>query len=194
MIVKLNAVTLSMPYLFEASAFDDKSDEKFSAHFIIERGSEHEAAVKAAISAEATKLWQDKAGAKIKSILAAGKLWCLRDGDTKLDKQGNPMAGYAGKLFVSAKNTIRPLVIDQGKAPITAADGKLYAGAIVNAHIDVRVNNKPSDQAYAYLLGVQFVRDGERLAGGAVASVDDFDAIPEAAMQAAEKTGAASLF
>ena len=30
------------------------------------------------------------------------------------------------------------------------------------------------------LLGVQFVKDGERLAGGGVAAADDFEALPEA--------------
>jgi hypothetical protein len=46
------------------------------------------------------------------------------------------------------------------------------------------------------LLGVQFTKDGERLAGGGVAAADDFEAIPqpEAAKAAAAGTGAAALF
>jgi hypothetical protein len=197
--VHLKEVILSMPYLFEASAFDADSDEKFSAHFIIERGSNHEKQMKEAISTEATALWHDKAGAKLKAIAASGKIWCLRDGDGKTNKNGDPMEGYVGKLFVSAKNTVRPLVIGggpDGRAPLAAADGKLYAGAIVNAIIDVRVNDKPSDQSYAYLLGVQFVRDGTRLAGGAVAAADDFEAVlkSDAEKTVAATKGASSLF
>jgi hypothetical protein len=48
----------------------------------------------------------------------------------------------------------------------------------------------------ASLLGVQHVKDGERLAGGGVAAADDFEAIPEAgqAKAAATGTGAAGLF
>lgn len=192
--IHLKEVILSLPFLFEARAFDSSSDEKFSADFIIERGSENEKVMKDAIKAEAVKLWNDKADVKLKAIAAAGKVWCLRDGDSKVNKEGEPYNGYPGKLYVNAKNTIRPLVIDGQRAPLTQADGKLYSGAIVNAIIDVRVNNKPSDQAYAYLLGVQFVRDGERLAGGSVAAADDFEAIPEAAAPKVAAAGAAALF
>jgi hypothetical protein len=194
--LKIDNVILSMPRLFEASAFDANSDEKFSAHFIVSRGSPQEAQVKEAIVAEATTLWGAKVAPKLKAMAAAGKIWCLRDGDGKVDKQGNPYAGYEGAMYVSAKNTIRPLVIDGNRAPLVAADGKLYAGCIVNAIIDVRVSDKPSDQAYAYLLGVQFVKDGTRMAGGSAAAADDFEAIPEAAAAKAEATkeGAASLF
>jgi hypothetical protein len=177
--VVLKDVILSMPYLFEPSAFDEKSDEKYSAHFLLEPNSPQVKLVKEAISAEATALWKDKAGAKLKAIAAAGKIWCLRDGDGKTDKEGEPINGYAGRMYVSAKNTLRPSAFDGLRQPVTAADGKLYPGAIVNAIIDVRVNNKPSDQAYAYLQGVQFVRDGERLGGGVVASAEDFELVKD---------------
>jgi hypothetical protein len=175
--VRLKEVTLSMPFVWEASAYEAGQDEKFSAHFIIEKGSENEKVVRAALVTEAEKLWKGNAMSKLKTVAAAGKLWCLRDGDGKTDKEGNVLAGYAGKLYVSAKNTIRPLLLGADRAPVTQADDKLYPGAVVNAIIDVRVNNRPSDQAYAYLKGIQFVRDGTRLGGGAPATVEDFEEI-----------------
>lgn len=192
--VHLKEVIVSFPQLFEARAFDANSDEKFSADFLIERGSAHEKLMKDAIQAEAVKLWADKASAKLKAVAAAGKVWCLRDGDGRVNKEGEAYPGYPGRLYVNAKNTLRPLVIDGNRTPLTAADGKPYSGAIVNAILDVRVSNKPSDQAYAYLLGVQFVKDGERLAGGSVAAADDFEAIPDQAAPEAAKSGAAALF
>ena len=176
--VKLENVILSMPYLFEAKAFDADSDAKFSAHFLVEKNSPAMKVVVDAIQAEAKALWKDAAPGKLKAVKAAGKIWCLRDGDGKVDKNGEPFKGYAGRYFVSAKNTLRPTVVDGQRQPVDAADGKVYAGCVVNAFIDVRANAKPSDQVYAYLLGVQFVKDGERLGGGAVASADDFEAIP----------------
>ncbi|MGH7184781.1 MAG: ssDNA-binding protein [Pseudomonadota bacterium] len=192
--VKLKEVVLSMPYVFEASAYDADSDEKFSAHFIIEPGSENDTAVRAALMAEAEKLWKDKAAAKLKAINSQGKIWCLRDGDGKTDSEGNVLKGYAGKLFVSAKNTVRPLLLGANRSPVTQADDKMYPGAVVTAIVDIRVNNKPSDQAYAYLKGIQFVRDGVRLGGGSPASVDDFDVIPEKGQADVQKKGAAALF
>lgn len=192
--VHLKEAIIAFPQLFDAKAFDADSDEKFSGDFLIERGSENEKLMKAAIKTEAVKLWPDKADVKLKAMAAAGKIWCLRDGDARVNKEGEPYNGYPGRLYVNAKNTIRPLVIDGNRAPLTAADGKPYSGAVVNAIIDVRVGNKPSDQAYAYLLGVQFVRDGERLAGGSVAAADDFEAIPDTAAPAVAASGAAALF
>lgn len=192
--IKLSKVVLSMPYLFEASAFDANSEPKFSAHFIIEPGSVHEKAIKDALMKEATDLWKDKAAAKLKSIQAAGKIWCLRDGDSKLDKQGNPLAGYEGKLFVSAKNKNQPRVVGNGplrQDPVGSRDGLMYSGAIVNAWINVKVNNQPSDQAYAYLEAVQFVAHGTPLAGGARVAAIDFEAIPNT--DGAE-AGASALF
>ena len=191
--VKLKEAVLSMPFVWEASAYDADQDEKYSAHFIIEKGSENEKVMHAALMAEGEKLWKQNAVAKLKAIQATGKLWCLRDGDGKTDEEGNVLAGYAGRLFVSAKNTIRPLLIDGARAPLTRDDDKLYPGAIVNARVEVRVGDRPSSQAWAYLKGIQFVRDGTRLGGGAPATVEDFDEIKPAATSG-EKPSAEALF
>lgn len=191
--VRLKEAVISMPFVWEASAYDAEGDAKFSAHLIIERGSENEKVMLAALKTEAEKLWKQNAAAKLKAIMAAGKLWCLRDGDGKTDKEGNVLAGYAGKLYVSAKNTIRPLLLNADRSPVVREDDKLYPGAIVHAIVDVRVNNRPSDQAYAYLKGIQFVRDGTRLGGGAPATVEDFEEIVPA--KSADKVASAdSLF
>jgi hypothetical protein len=183
---------LSQVYVHDVGKpFDADAKAKFSIHGIVERDSPVVGQMKAAILQVAKETWGEKAEAKLKAIGALGKIWCLRDGDTKSD---NP--AYAGKVFVAAKNEIRPLVIGPSREPLVAADGKPYPGCYGNLIIDIKASDLPTPQVYAYLLGVQFTKDGERLAGGGVAAADDFEAIPqpEAAKAAAAGTGAAALF
>ena len=40
-------------------------------------------------------------------------------------------------LFVSARNALRPLVVDVDKSPLTAQDGKPYSGCYVNASLEL---------------------------------------------------------
>lgn len=187
--------------LFHASAFDADSDAKYGGDFIIEKDSPNLKIMKEAIQAEAVREWGDKATEMLKAVLATGKIWCLRDGDAKTTKEGNPVQGYAGKLYVSAKNTIRPLLLGagaDGRGAVAEEDNILYSGCRVNVIIDVRAGSKPSKQVWAYLLGVQKCGDDESL-GGVTAAADDFEPIPgtEAAAgtaPAAPAGGASALF
>lgn len=198
--IRIENVRFSQVYIFEAGKkFDANSKEKFSIHGILERTSSEAARVKEAVIAACKEAWGATWETKLRAVNAAGKVWALRDGDTKVDKDGNVNPAYAGKLFVAAKNDIRPLILGggpDGKSPLVAADGKPYPGSYGNLIIDIHAGDKPTPQVYAYLLGVQFVKDGERLSGGAVASQDDFDAIPgtQAAGATAPAAGAQSLF
>jgi hypothetical protein len=85
-----------------------------------------------------------------------------------------------------------------GKAPLSASDGKPYSGCYVNALVELwaQAHAEHGKRINASLMGVQFSKDGERLSGGATAAADDFDAIPQATQTAAASTGqgAASLF
>lgn len=190
MVIYLHDVILSMPHLFEASAFDQNSDEKFSANFLIAKDdTKNLDAVKEAIGKALEHTFKDKAAAVGKAIIAAGKMWALRDGDGKVNKDGEPIKGYPGRMFVSAKNKHQPPVYDKdGKTVITKDDGRLYPGCIVSAKIDIVAGDKPSQQVYAYLQGVQLRGDGERLSGG-VAAPGDFKPVP-----GAEKGDVSKLF
>jgi hypothetical protein len=193
--VTLENVRFSQVYVHTAGKpFDADAKEKYSIHGIVAKDSPVVAQMKAAILAAAKEVWSDKAEAKLKAIAAVGKIWCLRDGDVKPD---NP--AYAGNYFVAAKNEIRPLVVGggpDGRAPLVASDGKPYPGSYGNLILDVRASDLPTPQIFAYLLGVQFVKDGERLSGGGVAAADDFKPLPgtDAAKAAATGNGAAALF
>lgn len=189
--VTLKDVRLTFPQLFEPKQVNGQGDPKFSAAFLLPKTHPQVAEIKAAIVEAATAKWAAKHPEVLKALAAADKL-ALHDGDAKSDYDG-----YAGSLFINASNKIRPLVIGPQREPLVAADGKPYSGCYVNAIIELWAqDNQFGKRVNASLLGVQFVRDGERLAGGGVAAADDFEAIPqaEADKAAASGGGAASLF
>lgn len=173
--VKLTNVILAFPHVFELDRF-----ERFSATALVERGGDNVKKMRSAIEEVAKEKWGKKAPSILKQLNATDKL-CLRDGDAKAD-----YAGFEGRMFVAASEpNVRPVVKDQdGRTDITAADGKVYPGLICNVMIDVWAQDNPQygKRVNANLLGLQKVRDGERLAGGAQLAEDDFEAIPDAEM------------
>jgi hypothetical protein len=85
-------------------------------------------------------------------------------------------------MFVSSRNKTRPLVIDRDKSPLTAQDGRPYAGCFVHASIELWAqDNAYGKRINASLRGVQFFKDGDAFAGGGAASDDEFDDIAEGA-------------
>lgn len=166
----LKDVRLSFPTLWAPERVAEDSDPAYSASFLMERGSEQEAATKAVIEAGGTEKW-GKDWPAIKRQLLAQDRMCLHDGDLKT------YDGYAGMSYVSARSKVRPLVVDRRKNPLTEADGVPYAGCYVNASLDVwAMSNQYGKRICATLLGVQFVRDGVAFGGGG-GSLNDFDEI-----------------
>ena len=188
--VHLKDVRLTFPQVFEPKQVNGQGEPKFSAGFLFAKDHLAVALLLEAITKAAGEKWGVKAPEILKQLKAADKL-CVHDGDSKSDYDG-----YAGNLFLNASNKIRPLVIGPNREPLVAADGKPYSGCYVNVVIEIwPQDNQFGKRINASLMGVQFIRDGERLAGGAVASADDFEAIPqEAGEKSKEAAGAASLF
>lgn len=164
--------------------------EKFSVVAIFPKDHPQVAAIKAELLKVADAKWPGK-GAEVLKQLAAGDRICLHDGDAKADKPG-----YAGNLFINASNELRPLVIGPTREALVAADGKPYSGSYGNIIVEFWAqDNQFGKRINASLLGVQHIKDGERLSGGGVASADDFDAIPQPeAAKATAGGGAAALF
>jgi hypothetical protein len=174
--IKLNAVRLSFPQLFEAKTVNGEGKPAFSAAFLINPKDPQVAAINAAIDAVAKEKWGAKAEANLKLMRASDKV-CLHDGDLKSNYDGFP-----GNLYVSARSTTRPLVIDKDKSPLTEQDGRPYAGCFVNASIELWAqDNNYGKRVNASLRGVQFFKDGDAFAGGGAASEDEFDDIAEGA-------------
>jgi hypothetical protein len=193
--IKLENVRLAFPNLFEPKAAKAGQKAKYSAAFIFPKDHPAVAILKDAMVKVAQAKWGDKWESIYNGLRAADKL-AVHDGDSKSE-----YGGYAGNLFVNASNEVRPLVLGggpDGKAPLSASDGKPYSGSYVNALVELwaQAHAEHGKRINASLMGVQFFKDGERLSGGATAAADDFDAIPQSTQAAAAATGqgAASLF
>lgn len=168
--LKLRNVRLAFPALFEAKTVNGEGDPAFSACFLLDPADPQVKAIHTAIDQTATEKWGAKAPAMLVQARKADKV-CLHDGDLKATYEG-----FSGMLFVSARNRVRPTVLDADKSPLVAADGKPYAGCYVNAVLDLWAqDNNYGKRVNATLMGVQFARDGDSFTGGGAASEDDFD-------------------
>lgn len=174
-VVMLRDVRLSFTRaLFEAVAPQPGAKPKFNVGVIIAKGSDNEQKVRAALTEVAKAKWGAKAAEIYNGLKASDKL-ALHDGDSKPNVQG-----YPGNFYINASSDQRPTVIDRNKSPLTAADGRPYSGCYANVEVQLWAqDNQFGKRINAQLMGVQFVRDGERFAGGAVASTDDFETIPD---------------
>jgi hypothetical protein len=172
--LSLKNVRLAFPALFEAKTVNGEGEPAFSAVFLLDPKDPQIKTVNQAIDAVAKEKFGAKADAVLKAMRAADKV-CLHDGNSKAD-----YAGFADMLFVSSRNKVRPLVLNHDKSPLTAQDGKPYAGCYVNASIELWAqDNSFGKRVNASLRGVQFLRDGDAFAGGGAASDDEFDDVSE---------------
>ena len=168
--IKLNAVRLSFPQLFEAKTVNGEGKPAFSAVFLLDPKDPQVKAVNAAIEAVAREKWGAKADAILKTIRAADKT-CLHSGDLKANYDG-----FEGMMYISARNPLKPSVVDTNRSPLVAEDGRPYAGCYVNAVLELWTqDNNYGKRVNATLMGVQFYKDGESFVGGGVADAEDFD-------------------
>ena len=168
--IKLNNVRLSFAQLFEAKTVNGEGKPAYSASFLIDPKDPQIVAVNAAIEAVAKDKWGAKSDTTLKAMKAADKT-CLHSGDLKSNYDG-----FEGMLYISSRNSMRPLVIDVDKTPLVESDGKPYSGCYVNCSIELWAqDNNYGKRINATLMGVQYFKDGESFSGGGVASEDDFD-------------------
>lgn len=173
--IKLFDVRLSFPALFTAEPFKPGDPPKFKGTFLIEKGSEQHKMVEQAILQVARDKWGAKAEKIIASIRSNPNKFCYQDGDSK------SYDGYEGMMALSAKNALRPTVVDANKTPLVEADGKPFAGCYVHAVVDLFAYDNSGSGISASLMGVQYAREGDRFTGGGVASDDDFDDVTSGA-------------
>lgn len=167
--LKLANVRLSFPALFTPEAFQPGDPPKFKATFLVEKGSALHTKIDAAILATAREKWGAKAEKLVAGMRGNPNKFCFQDGD------GKAYDGYEGMMALSAKNSVRPLVLDANKSPLQEADGRPYAGCYVNAILDLFAYENTGAGISASLKGVQFLRDGDSFTGGGAASEDDFE-------------------
>lgn len=169
--IMLKDVRLSFPALFKPEAYQPGDAEKYKATLLVPKDSKQAKEIDAKILAVLKDKFGTKADSVLKTIRGNANKFAWQDGDNK------EYDGYAGMMALSAKSDARPTVLDQDKSPLTAADGKPYAGCYVNASIDLFAYTTGGNGLSASLRGVQFVRDGDSFSGARPADSDEFEAV-----------------
>lgn len=176
--IKLRNVRLSYEHIFTPTKFDEKSDPKFSATFIVPK--DH-----ADLPALRKALYEEGAGQYPQAF--KGNAWptgytcALKDADKEVDSMGQVLSeknpAYKGCYIVEANSARRPVTVDRKRAAVTEADGVIYSGCYVNASLGVAPYEygKLKKGVKCYLNGVQFVADGERFGTDATDDFDDLD-------------------
>lgn len=201
--VKIKDARLSFPDLFEATTVNGQGTPAFGCQLLVPAVDDGatQACVATGAHPDGKPIWgpwgpakavidqairqvaTDKWGAKAPAVLAANEgipqKHCFIDGARRTYE------GYAGMWALSAKRGTekgKPLVYDQFKRDLVAADGTIYAGCYVHASVELW----PQDNAHGkavrcQLNGVQFSKPGDAFSGGAPANPDDFDALAQGA-------------
>lgn len=154
----LKNVRLSYEHIFRADAIGD-SDPKYSASWIIKKDDPQVKGIKEAL----VKALDEKFPGKRKSGWPSGMHNPLKDGDEMADEHPE----YEGCYVLRSSSKNRPLVCDRRKRALTEEDGVIYSGCYCNVSLAAAgfEFEKLKKGVTVYLNGVQFLKDGERLAG-----------------------------
>ncbi|MCW3699246.1 ssDNA-binding protein [Burkholderia cenocepacia] len=188
--VKLTNVRIAFIQNLRTAAEYEPGDGKFrySATFLIPKGSAHDKAIEEAIKAVAVEGWAKKADAMLESIRGNANKFCYQNGDLK------DHDGFEDHMFIAAhrrRDDGRPLLLDNVADPETnkparlvdvngdwlpGKEGRIYAGCYVNATIDIYAQTKTNPGIRCGLMGVQFHAPGDSFSGASRANEDDFEA------------------
>ena len=180
----LNNVVLAFPALAEPLSFGE-GEPAYGAKFPIKPNSEQQKALEAAILAEATEAWKDKADSVLKMLEEDGKVAFTKK-VYRSKKTGEAYQGFDGAHYLSTRNAkTQPTVFNQygeelsGKSDIEA---KAFSGALVNASVEIWAqDNKWGRRINCSLRGVMLTGEGENFGGGsAPASADEFAGLAKA--------------
>lgn len=169
-VIRLVNVRLSYPQLFVAKEPEPGKEPVFSATFLLNK-KEHKSLID-----QIEKMTERVALDKFKKKVTL-KRRPLRDGNEKDDKEG-----YGDEvMFIGARNTKRPVVVDRDMTPLTKDDPKPYAGCIVNATVRFFAydHSTGGKGVSASLRAVQFVKDGESFGAGPVSAEEEFEAVAD---------------
>lgn len=163
--------------LWEAKQVNGEGKPAFSCCLLIPPDHPQVKEIHEAMIAVAKEKWGAKAEALLKEMATKDRL-ALHDGNGKSQYDGFP-----GNLFISARSQARPTIKDRdGKTPLTAQDGKPYAGCFVNAILEFWAqDNKFGKRINAQVRGVQFLRDGDAFSAATAASDEEFEDMSDGA-------------
>lgn len=167
--ITLKNVRLSFPQIWKAVGFNESTpvdQHKFSATFLVAKGSENDRIIQETITEVAAAKWGKRAEAILAQIRPQTNKFAYQDGDLK------DYDGYEGHMSIKASTKTRPILVDKDRTPVTEEDGVLYAGCYVNAVISIYAYDAQGNKGItAALTGIQFVRDGDAF-GAAKPSAD----------------------
>lgn len=184
--IMIQNVRLAFPQLWEPQQVNGEGKPAHSASlltpaadpdvFLTVDGKQVKKKLSACMKEVAKAKWGAKADAIYTQLQKTDKL-AIHDGDAKAE-----YAGFPGNHFISARNETRPTVLDRDKSPLTASDGRPYAGCYVHASLELWAqDNKFGKRINASLRGIQFYKDGEAFSGGGAADADEFEDIADGA-------------
>lgn len=159
-------VRFSYVHIFEPSAMDDSSDEKYSVCIIIPKSDKKtiaaiNAAVETAKEQGKTAKWKGKIPAKLKLP--------LRDGDEERPDD----EAFENSFFFNCSSKTKPGIVDKNVQPILDAE-EVYSGCYGRVAVNFYpFNTSGSNGVAAGLNNVQKLKDGEPLSGRSRAE-DDF--------------------
>jgi len=162
--VTTGTVRFSYANVFKPKAINEGQEPKYSVAILIPK--KDTATVKklqAAID-EAIETGKTKLGKFVKTTLKLP----LRDGDEERPDDD----AYKGHYFINANSTQKPGVVDASLSEIISPD-EFYSGCYGRASVNFYAFNTNGNKGVAAGLGnLQFLKDGERLSGGASAEQD----------------------
>lgn len=168
----LRNVRVAFPEGLETPCYGTQTGEgekKYRAKFIVEKGSETEKSIKAAMKEVAKEQWKDKADATLKKLEAKEDV-CFRDGDLL------KAAGFQGHMYMSVTSKTKVRLIDKNKVDLPPESGRIYGGCFVNAKVDIKAQDNGFGQRInGYVNVVQFSKDGDPFVG--TSSIDDFEVL-----------------
>jgi hypothetical protein len=180
--VKLDDVRVSYPHIFEPQSFEeDGSKPRYTATFLIPKDTDAGKATYARIMAAMVAAAKAEWGDKLPKLTPDRK--CLRDGDDMEIVKESDAAVYNGHWYLVAarrEDQGRPTIVDRDRRPLTAADGRPYAGCFVNgiASIWAQDHKKYGKRLNATLEGVQYFRKGDAF-GMRPLATSAFDEFPD---------------
>lgn len=179
-VIKLTNLRLAFPNLFEAKAINGEGEPRFSAAWPVEPGSANAKLLAQTVETVAKEKWGAKAAGILTELKNKGRVAYK---ESPLSKDGEVYDGFEGMHSLNASNPARVPLIDKDTTPLTAQDGKPYAGCYVDVSIDIWAqDNSWGKRINAKLRWVQFRADGDAFSGGsAPASQDEFESIADGA-------------
>jgi len=165
-------VRLSYPHLFTEDKYG-----KHSCSLILDKVDNKKQIddLNAAVKAEMLEKFGAKSVAMETALRADKQKCCIKDGDTFLTGQGEPLAPGCVVVSCNRKPTAAPLQLLDGKKVAITQDGILYAGCYVNASLEIWGQTGEYQGIRGTLNGLQFAGEGERFGGAPVPTSDDFE-------------------